>query len=70
MLVDTGEKDGIGTGVVQYAHAMNHLAANWGTQSSARNGATHFIFSHLIQAQNNGLAFLAMSSLLISRERR
>ena len=70
MLVDTQEEDGIGKGVVQYAHAVNHLAADWGTQSSARNGATHFMFSHLIWTQDNELASLAMSSLLINHERR
>lgn len=70
MLVDGKEEDGIGTGVVWYAHAANRLAADCGTRSSARNGATHFMFSHLIWAQNNELASLAMSSLLISHERR
>ena len=53
MLGDTQEEDAIGTGAVQGAHAVNQLAADWGTQSSARNEATHFIFSHLIRAQNN-----------------
>lgn len=28
MLVDTQEENGIGTGLVQYAHAANHLAAD------------------------------------------
>lgn len=70
VLVDTEEEDGKGTGVVQYTHAANHLAADWGTQSSARNGATRFMFSHLIWAQNNELVSLAMCSQLISHERR
>lgn len=65
--MDAQEDNGIGTGAVQYAHAAaNHLAADWGTQSSARNGATHFMFIHLIWAQNNELASLAMFSLLVS----
>lgn len=63
-------EDGIGTGVVHYAHTVNHLAADWGTQSSTRNGAVHFMFSHLIWAQNNERASLAMFSLLISHELR
>ena len=70
MLVDTQEEDGMGTGEVQYARCINHLTADWGTQSSARKGATHFMFSHLIWTQNNELVSLAMSFLCVSHERR
>lgn len=62
--------DGTGTAEVQNTHAVNHLAADWGTQSSSRNGATRFLFSHLLWAQTNELASMAMFSVLISHERR
>lgn len=35
-----------------------------------QNGATHFLFSHLMWAQTNELASMAMFSLLISHEKR
>lgn len=62
--------DGTGTAEVQNTHGANHLAADWGTQSSVRDGATHFLFSHLMWAQTNELASMAIFSVLISHERR
>lgn len=62
--------DGTGTAEVQNTRAANNLAAGWGTQSSARNGAIHFLFSPLMWAQTNELASMATFSMLISHERR
>lgn len=44
MQVDTQEKDGVRIGEVQYAHCINHLAAERETCSSARKGVIHFMF--------------------------
>lgn len=62
--------DGMGTAEVQNTHAANHLAADRGTQTSARNRATHFLFSHLMWVQTNELASMAIFSVLMSHERR